>query len=110
MKNRNYLDLIPVKNEAFPFSINEKGVVTIQVEHKGICYKIVQKLFGRSRFTQVHLEEFGNFIWPLIDGKRSVYEIGILVMAEFGEKAEPLYDRLTQYFNILKSNEFITFT
>ena len=29
------------------------------------------------------------------------------VQAQFGEKADPLYDRLAQYLNILRSNRFI---
>ncbi len=30
---------------------------------------IAQKVFGKPRFTKVHLDEMGTFIWPLIDGK-----------------------------------------
>ena len=48
-----------------------------------------------------------NFVWPLIDGTRTVYEIAELVKAEFGDKAEPLYDRLVQYIRNLEAYGFV---
>ncbi|MCR5543048.1 MAG: PqqD family protein, partial [Eubacterium sp.] len=38
----------------------------------------------------------GSFIWPLIDGKTSIYNIGEAVKEHFGEEEEPLYPRLVQ--------------
>ena len=49
----------------------------------------------------------GSFIWPLLDGKKDIVELGKLVETEFGEKASPLYERLAKYFQILESYEFI---
>ena len=51
----------------------------------------------------------GNFVWPLINGERSIESLSILVKEKFGEKAEPLYERLIKYFEILKSYDFIYF-
>jgi hypothetical protein len=42
-----------------------------------------------------------------MDGKRTVYDISQLVKEEFGEKAEPLYNRLVQYVRNLESYGFI---
>jgi hypothetical protein len=49
----------------------------------------------------------GNFIWPLIDGKRTVGDIALLVKAEFGDKAEPLYNRLVVYMRNLEMYHFV---
>ena len=49
----------------------------------------------------------GSFIWPLIDGEKSILEIGEYVETHFGEKANPLYERLAKYFQILESYGFI---
>lgn len=103
----NYLDFIPVPNDMFQWKADEEGKVTIFVENKGVFNRIAQKLLGKPKVSQVHLEEMGNFIWPLLDGKRSIYEIGILVQEEFGERAEPLYPRLVQYMRNLDSYGFI---
>ncbi|MGN0153268.1 MAG: PqqD family protein [Lachnospiraceae bacterium] len=106
-KADNYLDYIPGYNEQYKWEKNEMGEITIFVENKGFFNWIAQKFFKKPRVSQVHLEEMGNFIWPLIDGKRSVYGIGECLKEEFGEKAEPLYPRLVQYMRNLENYGFI---
>lgn len=107
MDTENYLDFVPMKRESHPFSVNDKGEVVIQVENRGMFHWIAQKLFGRPRFTQVHLDEMGNFIWPLIDGTKTIYDISVMVREKYGDRAEPLYNRLVQYFETMKSYGFI---
>lgn len=104
----NYLDFIPIPNEKFPYEVKD-GKVTIFQENKGFFYFISQKFFKRPRVTQVHLDEMGNFIYPLMDGKRNINDIALLVKEEFGEKAEPLYNRIVQYMRTLESYGFIRF-
>mgnify|MGYP003506606263 CR=1 FL=1 len=112
MKNKrknapNYLDFIPRHNEKYPWEIDEQGVVTIFVENKGVFNRIAQKFFNKPEVSQIHLEEMGSFIWPLIDGERSIMAIGESVKEYFGEDAEPLYPRLAQYIKDLESYDFI---
>ena len=104
----NYLDFVPVHNKNINFEINEEGNVTLLIENKGFFNLLTQKLFKKPRISQIHLDEMGNFIWPLIDGNHSVYDISELVKEKFGEKAEPLYERLVQYFKVLESYNFVT--
>lgn len=106
--SRNYLDKIPLRNELFSWSADENGAVTLDIENKGIVNRIAQKLLKKPRISHVHLDEMGSFIWPLIDGEKSIADIGIPVKEHFGEKAEPLYERLAKYFQILESYSFIT--
>lgn len=106
-KSANYLNFIPQYNEGFPFEIDEEGKVTIFVENKGLFNRIAQVLFHKPKVSQIHLDEMGNFIWPLIDGEKSVYEIAGFVKEEFGQKAEPLYNRLVQYMRNLENYQFI---
>ncbi len=103
----NCLDLIPVHSESCRYRRGDKGEVTILVENKGVFHWIAQKVFHRPRISQIHLDEMGNFIWPLIDGERTVYDIAMLVREEFGEKAEPLFERLVQYVKVLESYGFL---
>ncbi len=51
----------------------------------------------------------GSFIWPLIDGESNLIVLGERVKENFGDKAEPLYERLAQYFVILEKYKFIIF-
>ena len=103
----NYLERIPKHAEYFNWSQDADGIVTLEIENKGIFNKIAQKLFKKPRISYVHLDETGSFIWPLIDGEKNIAELGIALEKEFGEKAQPLYERISKYFQILESYGFI---
>ena len=105
----NYLDLIPERNEALRWHRDLKERIVLEVENKGIMNKVAQSLFHKPRFTKVHLDKLGTFIWPLIDGTRTVADIADLVKEEFGKEAEPLYLRIVKYFQIVESYSFIKF-
>ena len=102
----NYLERIPSRSASLTWKTDDKGVV-LEIENKGWVNRIAQKLFFRPKVSYVHLDKLGTFIWPLIDGKKNITELGKLVDAEFGEEAHPLYDRLARYFQILDSYNFI---
>ncbi len=106
-KDENYLEKIPVRSEKLPWKTDVNGLVTVEVENKGAMNRIAQKLFKKPRVSYIHLDENGSFIWPLIDGEKSIIEIGKYVEKEFGEDANPLYERLAQFFRILENNNFI---
>lgn len=102
----NYLDMIPKRSENIGWKSDETGIVTLEIENKGFFHTIAQKFFKRPRVSQVHLDEMGSFIWPLMDGKRDVYTIAGLVKEHFGDKADPLYPRIAKFFQILESYNF----
>ena len=94
-ESANYLDYVPMHNEdKYPFQTDDNGAVTIMVENKGVFNKIAQVVFRKPRISKIHLDEMGNFIWPYIDGARTIYDISELVHEHFGDKAEPLYTEL----------------
>ncbi len=110
MKNNteleNYLDKIPQRNEELSWTV-ENDTVTLEIENNGIFNTIAQKLFKKPKISYVHLDETGSFLWPLIDGKKTVADFGEALKEKFGDKAEPLYERLCKYFEILESYNFI---
>lgn len=103
----NYLDYVPRHSTRYEYEIDEQGKVTILKENKGLFHRAAQKFLGKPAVSYIHLDEMGNFIWPLMDGKRTVYEIAALVKEEFGNQAEPLYNRLVQYMRTLEEYGFI---
>lgn len=105
----NYLDLIPRRSEELRWHEDIRGKMVLEVENKGAFNTIAQKVFGKPRYTKIHLDANGTFIWPLIDGKKTVAEIAALVKEQFGEKAEPLYPRIVKYFQIMESYHFVDF-
>lgn len=112
MKNKqsdNILDLIPVRNDKIGWKKAEDNMVVLEIENKGFFNFLAQKLFKKPRVSFVHLDENGSFIWPLLDGQTNVFAIGEKVKERFGEKAEPLYERLAKFLKILESYDFISF-
>lgn len=104
----NYLERIPVKNPKISWDTDENGIVTLAIANKGVFNKAAQLLLKKPKISYVHLDENGSFIWPLIDGKASISELGKPVEEHFGDKAQPLYERLAKFFQILHSYGFIT--
>ena len=68
---------------------------------------LMQKCFKKPRISYIHLDETGSFIWQLMDGRRNVAAIADSVREHFGKKAEPLYERLLKFFEIVESYDFI---
>ncbi|MBQ7034491.1 MAG: PqqD family protein [Clostridia bacterium] len=113
MKNKkseavgNYLDRIPARLDSIQWRTDEEGKVTLQIENTGWANYLAQLLFKRPRYSYIHLDEMGSFLWPLLDGEQDLTALGKLVEERFGEAAHPLYERLAEYFRILDSYHFI---
>lgn len=104
----NYLDFVPVYN-GFSYTINENGRVEIKMLNQGFYNRLAQIFFGRPGYSFIELDEFGTFVWQSIDGKRSVYDICMLIRDRFGEAAEPLFIRAVKFFQILGRCKFIVY-
>ena len=105
--SENYLERKPSRPEGISWSVDEKGIVTLDIENTGVFNRIAQKILKKPKVTHIHLDNTGSFVWPLLDGEKTIIELGKDVEAEFGEKANTLYERLAKYFQILDSYHFI---
>ncbi len=106
-KNENYLERIPIRPDKIKWSADEAGIVTLDIENTGVFNRVAQKLFKKPKVSHVHLDKMGSFVWPLLDGDKDIVAIGVLVKEYFGEEAEPLYERLAKYFQVLDSYSFV---
>ena len=106
--NANYLDNKPERKEGIRWSKDDEGMVTLEIENKGLMNRVAQKLFKKPPISYIHLDEMGSFIWPLLDGERDITSLGEDVEKRFGETAHPLYERLAKYIQILESYGFVT--
>ncbi len=107
--DNNYLEKKPLRKENINWTTDESGKVTLEIENKGVFNRVFQLLLKKPKISYIHLDEMGSFVWPIIDGEKTITEVGILVKEHFGEKAEPLYERLAKYFQILESYGFVKF-
>ena len=106
-KKLNYLDKIPVHSPKIIHNADKSGVVTLQIDNKGIINKTAQILFGKPKTSFIHLDETGSFVWLMIDGHKSIYDIAVLLDEKSGKYSYPLYERISSFFSTLERNNFI---
>ncbi len=112
MKNKvseNFLEKKPERKTGLIWNEDEEGIVTLEIENKGVMNRLAQRFLKKPKISYIHLDEMGSFIWKNINGEKTILEIGPEFKEKFGDRAEPLYERLAKYFQILKSYNFITF-
>ena len=108
-KEENFLLRTPLRKEGLKFEVDEKGIVTLLIENKGFFNRLFQKILKKPKVTHIHLDEMGSFIWPLFSPEKDIVALGKEVSEKFGDKAEPLYERLAEYIKRLESYGFIEY-
>lgn len=106
MKSK-HLNFVPVKSDRVSWYCSEQGKVTLKVRNRGVFNIICQKLFSTPKISRIGLDDIGSRVWLLIDGTRTVMEIGRQVDICVGKDAHPVYERLLKYIGILKENKMI---
>jgi len=102
-KNNNLLDIVPIRT--VNWEEDEKGMVTLKKPRfKNILLKKLIQQFHISDNYQVHLDEFGSYVWKQCDGKQCVYDIGIQLRDSYGECVEPVFNRLGLFIKMLFQN------
>lgn len=96
-----------MRPDKIKWSADDEGIITLDIENTGVFNRVAQKFFKKPKVSHVHLDKMGSFVWPLLDGEKDIVAIGVLVKEHFGEEAEPLYERLAKYFQILDSYSFV---
>ncbi len=109
MKKENYLEKIPQRNESIGWKIDDEGLVTLEVENKGVFNFLAQKLLKKPKISYIHLDEVGSFLWSKTTGESDLIALGQELKNQFGDKAEPLYERIAKYYKILESYGFIRY-
>ena len=114
MKNgaiHNLLEMRPVRVRKYELN-NKKGdgTVTILVPKFGNSKILgVFKKLSKHPEYRIHLDEFGTLVWNFCDGTKQVREIGDILKQKFGEKVEPVYDRLSIFLRHMAKTKFIVF-
>lgn len=87
----------------------KNGTVYLIFEHDKTAEKFARWLVKKPYVSDVELDELGSAVWQLIDGKRTLHEIGVKLVEQFGEKCDPIYDRLIMYIRHLNKKGWISF-
>ena len=105
----NLLEMIPVKSERYQWEKTEDNLVQIIIPRDSMLERAVRLFFKTPEVMRIDLDATGSLVWESIDNHRTVSEIGEILRREMKDQAEPLYERLGTYLNLLKNNHFITF-
>lgn len=104
----NYLELTPIRMKESEEREDGQFDILVPKFKSNIAKKIFEPRM-KSPYFKANLDEFGTEAWKLIDGDKNVQVIGEQLLNKYGEKIEPVYDRLTEFLTNLHRYEFITF-
>lgn len=103
--NEDVLNIIYKKNEDILFELDDKNIVTILNEQEHKIQKIFRKIgFKIPKYQKIEMDKISSYIFLLIDGKKTVKEIGRIADEHFGEKIYPLFERLLLFLNHIDVN------
>ena len=103
----NYLQLTP--GRLFDHVMEENGKVSVLIPrftNKILVKTLVPML--KSPFVKTIFDEFGSQVWLEIDGKKKVLDISTSLRQKFGEKIEPVEERLTKFLTQLYNYNLVS--
>lgn len=104
----NLLDCTPIREPDLKWTEDENGKVTLHRVHTSFTDRLIHAVTKRPlRQSHITLEEFGSFLWKIMDGRTTLRDLADQLKEEFGESIEPLYPRLEKYMVVLKNNKLI---
>ncbi|AAM23461.1 hypothetical protein M2349_002201 [Caldanaerobacter subterraneus subsp. tengcongensis MB4] len=105
----NFLLYVPKKSEKVNWEKRGDKVMFL-FYHDKLIEKMVRLFVKKPRVTTLELDDIGTAVWELIDGEKNVYEIGQQLKERFGERVEPLYERLSLFMRYLNRRGWIYFS
>lgn len=102
----NLLTLRPKWNRAWEKTENGLAVIMVPKFGNHRLGKWITKKLKRPNY-RLKLDEIGSFVWEHCNGSENVQEIGEKLMKKYGDKVEPVYDRLAIFFNRLERSKSI---
>lgn len=104
----NYLELTPTR--LYEYEIESSGKVSVFVpkfKNKLLVNFLVPKL--KSPYIKAKLDDFGSLTWLEMDGNKKVADISQALTNKFGDKVQPVNERLTKFLTQLYKYNFIAF-
>ena len=103
--NEEVLNIVYKICESLEFEVNHKGIVTVFDKQDHKIQNFLRKLkFSIPEYKKIELDEYCSTVFLLIDGKKTVREIGESLEKKFGNKVYPLYERLLIFLNHIDVN------
>jgi hypothetical protein len=104
----NYLELTPKRE--YDHVLESSGTVSVLVpkfKNKFLVSFLMPRL--KSPYIKAKLDDFGSLTWTEMDGTKNVQSISLSLTDKFGDKVQPVSERLTKFLTQLYQYNFITF-
>jgi hypothetical protein len=103
---RNLLDLKPARRLEWEEVDDDRVALLVpRFTHPFWVKHLLPRL--KSPHIRVKLDPIGSHLWRQCDGERTVEQIGALMQEKFGEKIEPLYERLGRFIARLAHEKWL---
>lgn len=85
------------------YETDEKGIVTILIKQDHRLQRAIRRLgFRLPEYKRIRMDEYGSCVFLQFDGRKNVREIGDSLEEIYGEKVQPLYERLLLFITHLE--------
>ncbi|MDF2633607.1 MAG: hypothetical protein K0R78_481 [Pelosinus sp.] len=103
--NQEILSIIFKISDGLEYEVSTDNIVTMLVKQDHKIQKFFRKLkFRIPEYKKTSLDEYGSCVFLLIDGMKTVKDIGESLEAKYGDKVHPLYERLLLFLNHINVN------
>ena len=103
--NTEVLNIVYKICDCLEFEVNNNGIVSILEKQDHKIQNFLRKMkFSIPEYRKIELDEYCSTVFLLIDGNKTVKEIGKSLDEKFGNKVHPLYERLLMFLNHIDVN------
>ncbi|MGG7163227.1 PqqD family protein [Clostridium ihumii] len=120
-EKENFLLYVPVKKHE-EYEIR-KGNVHLIFHHKKFAEKILQKIAKKPAVSDIKLDRLGSTVWQNLDGEKTVYDIGQILLdmpelkkeykdikeEDYVDGCHPIYARLIMFLRYMVKKGWISF-
>lgn len=105
MTNEEILNIRFKICEDIEYKVNEDKIVTVFEKQDHRIQRFFRKLkFKIPMYKQIEFDEYSSEVFTQIDGFKTVKEIGENLEIKYGDKIQPLYERLLVFLNHMDVN------
>lgn len=103
--NEDVLNIIYNISGDLEYEVDKDNIVTILEKQDHKIQKFFRKLkLSIPEYKKTTLDEYGSYLFLQIDGRKTVKDIGESLEAKYGDKVQPLYERLLLFLNHIDVN------
>ncbi len=101
--NDEVLNLIFKISDKLEYEVDKNGIVTMLMKQDHRIQRVFRKLgFKIPEYKKITMDEYGSCVFLQIDGSKTIREIGKSLEETYGDKVEPLYERLLLFVSHLE--------